>query len=403
VLFMGNNLPSALYGVFRAALRYSALTQTLLYAVPIVTIVLPGLLIFGPLSDLLGRRALVLGGVAAFAAGDVVFAAAGSTATVYLARLLQGLGIASATAAAGAALSDSAGGFGGDAARSQRLAAITSTVCITGGLALGPLVGGVLAQYAGDPRRIPFYVHLALLALAGVAASSIPGAPAAERVRWRLARLEIPPSLRPSFTPIAVTGFLAWAVLGVFSAVIPTLMAQILRTTNLALTAGSLSLMIATSAATQLCAQRVSPRRGEWSGLVALTAGLGALIVAETAHDAVWAVTAMLGCGVGHGLVFASGLKHVTVLTPVRERGSVLGVVYFINYLGLGVPVIGVGLLSSSIGLLSATRIAAIAIATSCLLVLVTLRPEDVSLAASPRPPIGPPTDPEPPCKELSP
>ena len=32
VLFMGNNLPSALYGVFRAAFGYSSLTQTLLYA-----------------------------------------------------------------------------------------------------------------------------------------------------------------------------------------------------------------------------------------------------------------------------------------------------------------------------------------------------------------------------------
>jgi hypothetical protein len=38
VLFMGNNLPSALYGVFRAGFGYSSLTQTLLYAVAVAVI-----------------------------------------------------------------------------------------------------------------------------------------------------------------------------------------------------------------------------------------------------------------------------------------------------------------------------------------------------------------------------
>ena len=61
VLFTGNNLPSALYGLFRAAFGYSSLTQTLLYAVPVVLVILPGLLIFGTLSDVTGRRAPHLG------------------------------------------------------------------------------------------------------------------------------------------------------------------------------------------------------------------------------------------------------------------------------------------------------------------------------------------------------
>ena len=77
VLFMGNNVPSALYGLLRGIFGFSPLTQTLLYAVPVVLVILPGLLVFGTLSDLAGRRTLVLGGLAAFAAGD---AARGRTA-----------------------------------------------------------------------------------------------------------------------------------------------------------------------------------------------------------------------------------------------------------------------------------------------------------------------------------
>lgn len=100
VLFMGNNLPSALYGLLRGVFGYSSLTQTLLYAVPVVLIVLPGLLVFGTLSDVTGRRALVLAGLAAFAIGDVAFMLASSTAWLFAGRLAQGLGIALGTAAA---------------------------------------------------------------------------------------------------------------------------------------------------------------------------------------------------------------------------------------------------------------------------------------------------------------
>jgi MFS family permease len=66
VLFAGNNLPSALYGAFRIAFGYGPLIQTLLYALPVVAVILPGLLVFGPLSDVTGRRVLVLGGLTVF-------------------------------------------------------------------------------------------------------------------------------------------------------------------------------------------------------------------------------------------------------------------------------------------------------------------------------------------------
>jgi MFS family permease len=151
VLFMGNNLPSALYGLLRAVFGFSPLVQTLLYAVPVVLVVLPGLLVFGTLSDVVGRRALVLAGLAAFAAGDVAFMLADDTAWLFVARPAQGLGIALATAASTATLGDSAGGLRGDPVAAQRLAALAGTISITGGLAAGPLLDGLLAQYAPAP------------------------------------------------------------------------------------------------------------------------------------------------------------------------------------------------------------------------------------------------------------
>jgi predicted MFS family arabinose efflux permease len=370
VLFAGNNLPSALYGAFRTAFGYSPLTQTLLYAVPVVAVILPGMLVFGPLSDLTGRRALVLSGLAVFAVGDALFAAATSTGWLFAARLAQGLGMAVLTAAAAATLSDSAGGFIAGREAAQRAAALASTLGITGGLAAGPLIGGILAQYAPDRLRLPFLAHLALVVATMAAVVSLPGKPPGTDGRFRPAQLKIPAALRRSFPVIAVSEFLAWGVVGVFSAVIPALIGQILRTGNLALTAGGLTLMIGASAAAQVAAPRLRPATALLAGLTTLTAGLSLLIAASSLRAAALVVLAMLASGVGHGLVFAGNLTKVTVDTPAGERGSVLSTVYFVNYAGLGVPVIGVGILALSTGLLSATRVAAVVFAAGCVLLL---------------------------------
>jgi hypothetical protein len=78
----------------------------------------------------------------------------------------------------------------------------------------------------------------------------------------------------------------------------------------------------------------------------------------------------MLASGASHGLAFAGNLTKVTVDTPSAERGAVLGTVYFVNYAGLGVPVIGVGILAMSAGLQDATRVAAVVFAAGCILLL---------------------------------
>jgi MFS family permease len=370
VLFMGNNLPSALYGLFRMAFGYSSLTQTLLYAVPVVLVILPGLLVFGTLSDMVGRRAPIVTGLAVFAAGDVAFMAAAGTGVLFAARLLQGTGIALATAAAAATLSDCAAGVATDRVRAQKIAAVTGTICITGGLALGPLMGGILAQYAPDPRVTPFAVHLVLVVICIILAARIPGRPGAPAGKWRLARLHVPGAIRPGFPVIAVSGFLAWSVLGVFSAVIATLMKVILHTGNLAITAGTLTLMIGTSVVAQIGAPRLEPVTAQWTGLTTLAAGLLLLVAAAAAKSAALAVPALIGSGVGHGLIFAGNQSQITVATPAEERGTVLGVVYFINYLGLGVPVIIVGVMSLPLGLLTSTSIASVVIAAACVLLI---------------------------------
>jgi MFS family permease len=369
VLFLGNNLPSALYGAFRTAFSYSPLVQTLLYATAIA-VILPGVVIFGSLSDTYGRRAPIIAGLLTFAVGDVLFAAAHGTDLLFGARLAQGLGMGFATAAASAALTDSASGVSEDPVRAQRIAAITTTICITGGLAAGPLIAGVLAQYAPAPLRLSFYVHIAMIAIALLVSLSIPGRPRAGTRRLKLARLTVPDGVRDDFALIAVSGFLAWAVLGVFSAVIASFFGELLNTGNLAVTAGALTLVFVTSAVAQLASHRMRPSTAQLVGLISLACGLILLVIASLDHSAVLAVFAMLGCGAGNGLIFAGNLTAVVRAAAPNERGAAVAVIFLVNYAGLGIPVIGVGIAALSTGLFVAIRAASFVFAVACVLVV---------------------------------
>ncbi|SEP52523.1 MFS transporter [Amycolatopsis saalfeldensis] len=361
-LYSGNNLPSALYALLRGTFGFSALVQTLLYATAVAVIV-PALLVSGPLSDLVGRRGPMLFALGAFLAGDVVFALAPGTGWLFVARIAQGLGMGAGAAAAQAMLGDSAG----EGPRGQRRAAMTATACVTFGLALGPLAGGLLAQYGPAPRHLSFAVHAAAVLAVACLVWRTPR-PAPVQVRgWRPPRLGVPAAIRRTFVIVAASSFLAWAVLGMFSAVVPSLVGTLLGSANLAVAAAALALMIATSGFVQFGARRLPPTAAQASGLVVLAAGLAVLVLANGAHLPWLVVPAMLGTGAGHGLVFTGALAELGAVTPPEERGSVIGTYYVVSYVGLGGPVIGVGLLAIAHGLPSATVLVAAVIGACCL------------------------------------
>ena len=81
-------------------------------------------------------------------------------------------------------------------------------------------------------------------------------------------------------------------------------------------------------------------------------------------------VLAMVGSGVGHGFIFVGDMSEISMATPAEERGAVIGTFYLVNYIGLGSPVIGVGMLLLSYGLLAATRVVAAVIVALCVLLI---------------------------------
>jgi len=109
-----------------------------------------GQLVVGPLADRFGRKPLVLGGLAVFAAGSVVCALAGTLPVLVLGRVIQALGACAASVLSRAIARDL---FDGEA-----LGRALALTMIAGAAAPGfsPLLGSILAGLFG--WRISFLV-----------------------------------------------------------------------------------------------------------------------------------------------------------------------------------------------------------------------------------------------------
>jgi predicted MFS family arabinose efflux permease len=361
ILLTGTNLPTPLYRSYEQRFGFSPLVVTLIFAA-YVAVLIPSLLVAGPLSDAIGRRRVLLPAVAVAAAGSLGFALAADVGWLFAARILQGLAVGAASGALTAALTEL------EPTGSHRKAALVSTVASMGGLGLGPVMAGLFAQYAPAPHVLPFMVEIALLLPAAAVIAVLPAT--GSTTRWRPRRPEIPTAMRAVFAISGTANFLAFAVIGLFLALIPTYVAGLTHSTNLVLGGGAVALMLACSVAAQLAGYGRPARSLERVGLPLLAVGLGLLALAGVLSSLVLLLVATALAGTGQGLVFLGGLTAVNRAAPAGDRAAVLSSFYVIVYCGVGLPVIGAGFLAAEIGLVAAVRYFSGVVAVLCLAVL---------------------------------
>src|SRR3954469_3961865 len=99
----GSNLATPLYAIYEREFAFSSAVLTLVFAT-YALVLAPSLLVFGQLSDRLGRRRVMAGGVAVATLGLVLFALARGLPGLLAARATQGLAVGMISGAAAAAL-----------------------------------------------------------------------------------------------------------------------------------------------------------------------------------------------------------------------------------------------------------------------------------------------------------
>ncbi|MEU8437932.1 MFS transporter [Streptomyces sp. NPDC029216] len=346
VCMIGTTLPTPLYGLYQEKFSFSELTVTVVYAVYAFGVI-GVLLLAGNASDSVGRRPVLLTGLGCAAASAVCFLSADGLPWLYAGRLLSGLSAGLFTGAATAYVLELAP----DGGRSR--ATFVATAANMGGLGCGPLLAGVLAQYAPWPLYLPFAVHLVLVAGSAAVLLRLPET-VRERGPLRAVRPQrpgLPAPVRPVFAPAAIASFVGFALFGVFTSVSPAFLAQSLDVRDHAVSGAVVALAFFSSTVGQLAVGRVGVSRSLPLGCAGLLAGL-ALLAGALRWDllVLVALSALVG-GCGQGLAFRGALAAVAGASPEDRRAAVISTLFVVAYFGISVPVIGVGLLVGPVGL----------------------------------------------------
>lgn len=360
VVMLGTTLPTPLYTLYAAQLGFSIGMSTTIFATYAAGVV-AALILFGRWSDTLGRRPLLIAGLACSAASSLVFLTAGSVWQLLVGRALSGLSAGIFTGTATAMIIEAA-----PVKWKSRVTTVAGVANI-GGLGIGPTLSGVLAQYVPWPLHCVFVVHLAMIGVAALAIVHVNETVATPPgTLLTMQRLSIPPQARGVFTRAALAACAGFCVIGLFTSVVPTFLRESLHVHDKAMAGLLVSAAFAASAATQAFTRTLPASKAMILGCVALILGAALLAAALSTRSVVMLGAAALVTGLGHGASFGTGLGAVVEAAPQSRRGEIASAYFVVAYFAISVPILGVGFAAqrwspSRIGIVFGAVVAAVA------------------------------------------
>jgi MFS family permease len=307
-----------------------------IYAVALIL----ALLLCGPAADIWGRARLVRPAVLVAMVGSVLLMAGDhSVGLLFAGRFVAGVA-SGAVFAAGTAWLKELSPAGEESSAPTRAA-----LALSAGFGLGPVITGVVAQWAPHPLVVAYVPHLlvslAVLPVVLRAPETVPAAAGTaptyrQRLRVRSAAsrrfltVVLPaapwvfaaPSLSFAVQPSQVGSLHGYAVL--YSA-----------------------LVVAVTLGSGVAAQTLSRRVPGEGGAPLLLGGLavivvGCLVSALAIHltDPWVAVGAALPLGVGYGLTMLGGLRETQRIAGPGELAGLTGIYYALTYVGFALPLV---------------------------------------------------------------
>lgn len=367
-IMLGTTLPTPLYVIYEGQWHFAAGVTTIIFASYAVG-VLAALLLAGRASDQVGRRPVLFAALAFSAVSTVVFIVSPGVGWLYVGRVLSGISAGLVTGTATAALTDTYSGA------SQRRPSMVATAANMGGLGLGPLVAGLFAQFGPDPTVLVFEVYLVLLTVATVGLLVVPETVAdRQKLSLRFSGLGIPDTGRSEFIAAGVAGFVAFSLLGMFTALAPSFLGQVLHEHSHAVGGVVVFAVFGTAAATQLVLARFPARTVILVGLTIFLAALALIVAGLSQASLALFLAGTIVSGIAVGAVFIGSLSTANRLAPAKIRGRVVSTYFVFAYVGLIIPVIGVGIASQYEGDFRAVLVCAIVLAALSLVSMAGIR-----------------------------
>ncbi|HTU73796.1 MAG TPA: MFS transporter [Trebonia sp.] len=335
-------VPTPLYVIYQQRDHFSTLMITVVYAVYAIGVV-GSLFLGGHVSDWVGRRRVLVPALAVNVASAVLFIVFPSLAGLIVARVVSGVSIGLTTGTATAYLAELHLGAGGSP--TGRRPQVVATASNLGGIGLGPLGAGLLAQFAPSPLVIPYLIFGGLLVVLALAIAFAPETTTRPdpRPAWRPQRVAIPARARGTFFAATGAAAAAFAVYGVFNSLMPGFLAGTMHETSYAVAGAVAFSAFAAGTIAQIALGTASIATTLKVSLPVLFAGLALFTIGMWLPSLPVFVAGGIVTGAGGGLVFRGSLVAAASTAPPESRAEVLAGFFLGAYVGLSLPVIALG------------------------------------------------------------
>jgi MFS family permease len=335
-------VPTPIYVLYQRRDHFSDIMLTIVYAVYAVGVVV-SLFLGGHVSDWVGRRRVFVPALLVNVLSALVFVFFPSLPGLIVARIISGISVGLTTATATAYLAElhavARPGVG------SRRADVVATASNLGGIGFGPLAAGLLVQFAPSPLRLSYIVFGVAITLMAVAVAVSPETARLVRpqVTYRPQRMTVPADRRGTFLAATLAGMASFAVYGVFNSLVPSFLAGTLHEMSHAVAGAVAFAAFAGGAAAQIAQSRTDNRALLRRSVPTIIVGLALLTGGIWIPNLTVFVIGGVISGAGAGMVFKGALVTAANTAPEGSRAEVLAGFFLGAYIGLSIPVIGLG------------------------------------------------------------
>lgn len=307
---------------------------------------LVAVLVFGSLSDYIGRRPVLIGGLIVQLVSNLLFLGALDVSWVISGRIVQGIASGAATAAFTAMMVELA------PPSNKRLGAILGSVTLTGGLALGSLLGGLAIELTHAANTIIFSV-LIVMTILGVLIA-IFSRETVERtsgaMRSMIPRIKVPLAARAEFLAAAPVVAAVWMLAGLSGGLAPNMVRSVFGIDSPFLGGFAGFVAPAVAAAIGFTFAKASSRKAMVIGIYASIIGSLAIIAGVFIGSLPLMIAGQAIAGIGFGSSFTAALQLLIPLVRPQQRAGIVAAIYVVSYAAFGLPIVIEGQLVAPLG-----------------------------------------------------
>ncbi len=248
-IMVASNIPTPLYALYAIKFNFGSLEIAGIFSTYVVFLI-PSLLFWGQYSDVKGGKTPIIIGIAFEIAGIISFLLAANIPELFLARAMQGLASGAISGPASALLFHYRGKTG----------AILTSISTSSGTAVGPLLGGSIAEYLPFSLKLVYIVSLIIIIIPFIFIIPVINKSIINNnhnvFEFHFPKLDM--EKKNLFILSAATAFIAWSITAFYMSMSPLYIIKLLNISNIAIAGLIVFLMLGIASIMQIVSMKIN-------------------------------------------------------------------------------------------------------------------------------------------------